>query len=85
MLTFLLRKGEAQAMIGENGAGKSTLMKVLSGAIIPDQGDIFFEDSKLEIRNPRDALKLGIRTVYQEMILIPQLDVARNIFCRWWW
>jgi ABC-type sugar transport system ATPase subunit len=67
-------------MIGENGAGKSTLIKVLSGAIKPDEGEVFLEGRQLKLGDPKESMKAGIRTVYQEMSLIPQLDVARNIF-----
>jgi ABC-type sugar transport system ATPase subunit len=79
-VSFSLRKGEVQAMIGENGAGKSTLIKVLSGAIKPDEGEVFLEGRQLKLGDPKESMKAGIRTVYQEMSLIPQLDVARNIF-----
>lgn len=79
-VSFSLRKGEVQAMIGENGAGKSTLIKVLSGAVKPDEGEVFLEGRQLKLGDPKESMKAGIRTVYQEMSLIPQLDVARNIF-----
>jgi len=75
-VSFSLRRGEVQAMIGENGAGKSTLIKVLSGAVKPDKGEVFLEGRQLKLGDPKESLKAGIRTVYQEMSLIPQLDVA---------
>ncbi len=72
-------KGEVLALVGENGAGKSTLMKVLAGVYKPDHGEIFFEDKKAAIAQPRDALNMGIRTVYQELSVFSASDVAHNI------
>ncbi|HBF36106.1 MAG TPA: D-xylose ABC transporter ATP-binding protein [Firmicutes bacterium] len=74
------RRGEVLALIGENGAGKSTLMKVLSGVITPDQGDIFFKGSKVQIKSPQHAQELGISIIHQEFNLIPYLSAAENIF-----
>ena len=72
--------GEVHALCGENGAGKSTLMKILAGAIAADEGEILL-DGKIEIFNgPRDAEDLGIRIIYQELNLVPDLTVAANIF-----
>src|SRR6185503_19429595 len=65
---------------GENGAGKSTLMKILSGAYRKDAGEIAVLGRRVEIGSPRDALALGIRVIYQELNLVPQLSVAENIF-----
>ena len=75
-----LHAGEVHMLLGENGAGKSTLMKILSGAYRKDDGDIRIGDRVVEIASPRDALDLGIRVIYQELNLIPQLSVAENIF-----
>jgi len=75
-----LNAGEVHMLLGENGAGKSTLMKILSGAYRKDAGDIRINDAPVDIRNPQDALALGIRVIYQELNLVPHLSVAENIF-----
>jgi len=75
-----LEAGAVHMLLGENGAGKSTLMKILSGAYTKDAGDIRINGRAVEIRSPRDALALGIRVIYQELNLVPQLSVAENIF-----
>lgn len=79
--TFELETGRIHALIGANGAGKSTLMKVLSGAYDHYTGRIYMNDEEVQIRSPRDAKKLGIEIVYQEVdsALIPYFDVAENI------
>jgi ABC-type sugar transport system ATPase subunit len=68
------------ALVGENGAGKSTLMKVLAGEHTPDGGEIYFQGRKVEIHDTKDALDLGISTVYQELNLVPEMTIAENIF-----
>src|SRR4029450_4819143 len=75
-----LASGEVHMLLGENGAGKSTLMKILSGASRKDSGEIRMRDQAVEITSPRHALELGIRVIYQELNLVPQLSVAENIF-----
>ena len=76
-----LQSGEVHALLGENGAGKSTLMKVLFGIVPPDAGEIEIETlGVVQIESPRHALSLGIGLVSQELSLVPQLDVAQNIF-----
>ena len=77
---FNLRHGEIHGLVGENGAGKSTLLKILSGALRADSGDILLEGNPVSINNPRQSRELGIVVIYQELSLIPYLDVARNIF-----
>jgi ribose transport system ATP-binding protein len=77
---FSLRPGEVHMLLGENGAGKSTLIKILSGAYTKDEGDIFIRGSKAAIHSPMDPLGLGLRFIYQELSLVPQLDIARNMF-----
>ena len=67
------------AVCGENGAGKSTLIKILSGAVQPDTGVIALDGEPVAIRDPRHAIELGIRTVYQELSLLPHISVAENI------
>ena len=71
--------GEVHAISGENGAGKSTLVKILSGALPKDSGDIFLEGERIEIGTPFRARRLGIYAVYQEFSLVPHLSVAENI------
>lgn len=75
-----LLRGEIHAVMGENGAGKSTLMKILSGVHLADSGQIMMDGAPIAPTNPRDALMLGIATVYQELSMVPTLTVAENIF-----
>jgi ribose transport system ATP-binding protein len=72
--------GEVHAICGENGAGKSTLMKILAGAITEFEGEIHFNDRPVRFAGPRAAEDAGIRIIYQELNLVPQLTVADNIF-----
>lgn len=74
------RAGEVHALCGENGAGKSTLIKVISGAITPEEGTIIFEGKEFKAFNPELSNSLGIHTVYQELNLVPGLSVAENMF-----
>ena len=71
--------GEVRAIAGANGAGKTTLIKVLSGAIDFEAGDIRLDGQHVGLKSPRDAHELGIRTVYQELSLVPHLSVAENL------
>ena len=73
-------RGEVLALVGENAAGKSTLIKVLTGVYQADQGEIFIEGDKVEINNRKDSQKFGIEAVYQDLALVPQLDVPGNLF-----
>ncbi|MBN1266428.1 MAG: sugar ABC transporter ATP-binding protein [Anaerolineales bacterium] len=75
-----LLPGEVLGLIGDNAAGKSTLMKILFGAVIPDQGDIEIEGEPVNFNNPADAQASGIAMVYQDLALFPNLDVAANVF-----
>jgi ribose transport system ATP-binding protein len=77
---FNLRRGEVHVLVGENGAGKSTLIKILSGAYKMDSGTISMDGMPVEISKPADAAQLGIFTIYQEIMLVPALTVAENIF-----
>jgi ABC-type sugar transport system ATPase subunit len=77
---FELYKNEILALVGDNGAGKSTLIKIVAGVLQPDSGDIFFEGKRMEIHDVHDARILGIETVYQDLILAENIDIAGNIF-----
>ncbi|CAG1001111.1 Ribose import ATP-binding protein RbsA [Anaerolineales bacterium] len=76
---FSARLGEVHAISGENGAGKSTLVKILSGALSCDKGEIFLDGKPVELASPLRARHLGIYAVYQEFSLIPHLTIAENI------
>lgn len=75
-----VRKGEVHALMGENGAGKSTLMRILSGIVQRDQGNIELEGRSAEIKSPREALNLGISMIHQELNPVRAMTVAENIF-----
>jgi fructose transport system ATP-binding protein len=77
---FELRPAEVLAVVGDNGAGKSTLIKCLSGAIVPDEGEVLVEGERVHLRNPLDARALGIETVYQNLAVSPALDIATNLY-----
>ena len=77
---FELYPGEILAVIGDNGAGKSSLIKALSGAVIPDQGEVFLDGQKVHFRTPIDAREAGIETVYQTLAMSPALSIADNMF-----
>jgi len=77
---LVLYKNEVLGLVGDNAAGKSTLMKVLSGAYIPDEGEIFIEGNRVELASPMHARQLGIEMVYQDLALADNLDVAANVF-----
>src|SRR4029434_3790018 len=72
--------GEVLAVIGDNGAGKSTLIKGLTGALIPDAGQVFLDGKEVNFRSPQDARQAGIETVYQTLAVAPALDIAANMF-----
>ncbi|MGV3586114.1 MAG: sugar ABC transporter ATP-binding protein, partial [Adhaeribacter sp.] len=75
-----IREGEVHALMGENGAGKSTLMKILAGMLTPDAGEIIFEGIPLHSHRDLKILSAGIAMIHQEMLLVPELTVAQNIF-----
>ena len=77
---FELRAGEILAVIGDNGAGKSSLIKALSGATIPDAGEIRLDGRPIHFRSPMDARKVGIETVYQDLAVAPAMTIAENLF-----
>jgi D-xylose transport system ATP-binding protein len=75
-----VQPGEVMGIVGHNGAGKSTLIKILSGAHRADEGDIFVQGQRVQIRSPRDAQALGIGTIYQTLALADNLHAPANIF-----
>jgi rhamnose transport system ATP-binding protein len=75
-----LHPGEVHALLGENGAGKSTLVKVITGVHQPDAGEIYLDDQRIILADPREATKHGISAIYQELSIFPDLDIAENIF-----
>lgn len=77
---FEIRRGEVLGLLGDNGAGKSTLIKILSGIVTPTAGQLFADGQPARIRNRRDSYKLGIETIYQDIALVDQMDIMRNIF-----
>jgi erythritol transport system ATP-binding protein len=79
-VTFRVRRGAVNVLIGENGAGKSTLMRLLAGAELPTAGHIVMDGQMLHLRSPRDAAAAGIEIVHQELSVLDNLNVAENIF-----
>jgi rhamnose transport system ATP-binding protein len=79
-VSFEVAAGEVHALLGENGAGKSTLIKIISGVYQPDAGSIEVDGRVLRFARPDDARRAGIATIYQELLLFPDLTVAENIF-----
>jgi fructose transport system ATP-binding protein len=75
-----LRAGEVLAVIGDNGAGKSTMVKVLCGAVVPDEGQVLLDGVRVHFSSPMDPRKRGIETVYQDLAVAPALDIATNLF-----
>ena len=77
---FEVRAGEVMALVGDNGAGKSTLIKSVAGIHPFDGGEVFFEGQRVTIHGPKDAAKLGIEVVYQDLALCNNLDVVQNMY-----
>jgi len=77
---FEVRRGEVMSLVGDNGAGKSTLIKTIAGIHQADEGDIVFEGNRVHIGSPKDAAKLGIEVVYQDLALCDNLDVVQNMY-----
>ncbi|GAA2260524.1 ATP-binding cassette domain-containing protein [Actinomadura sp. NPDC048955] len=77
---FTVARGEVTALIGDNGAGKSTLVKILSGALGPDAGEILLDGERVSFGSPESAHDMGIETVYQDLALAPELGSAENVF-----
>ena len=75
-----VRAGEVHCLLGQNGAGKSTLIKVLSASYQPDEGTIVWDGKETALPTPDAAMRLGISTIYQELDLVPELNVTENVF-----
>jgi ABC-type uncharacterized transport system ATPase subunit len=85
-ISLAFRRGEVHALLGENGAGKSTLIGIMSGMLAPDEGRIEVDGRATRLSSPADALRLGIGTVFQHMMLVPGLTVLENLMlgAPWW-
>jgi simple sugar transport system ATP-binding protein len=79
-IDFHISPGEVVGLLGDNGAGKSTLIKILSGIVQPTSGQIFCSGTETKIRSRQESYKLGMETIYQDIALIDQMDIMRNIF-----
>lgn len=79
-ISMSVRAGEVMCLLGDNGAGKSTLIKILSGVHRPSDGHYMFEGKEVHFSSPRDALSVGIATVFQDLAMIPLMGIARNFF-----
>jgi D-xylose transport system ATP-binding protein len=77
---FEVNKGEVMALVGDNGAGKSTLIKCIAGTYAMDEGELLYDGEPVTIGTPRDAAKLGIEVVYQDLALCDNLDVVQNMY-----
>ncbi|MGI8828989.1 MAG: ATP-binding cassette domain-containing protein [Candidatus Limnocylindria bacterium] len=75
-----VKRGEVLCLLGDNGAGKSTLIKTLSGVFPPDKGEMLVDGHEIHFGSPRDALRAGIATVYQDLAMIPLMSISRNFF-----
>src|ERR687884_433109 len=77
---FEVRPGEVMALVGDNGAGKSTLIKCIAGIHPMDSGELYFAGEPVTVHNPKDAARLGIEVVYQDLALCDNLDVVQNMY-----
>ena len=78
-ISFDVRKGEIHCLLGENGAGKITLAEILYGFYKPDAGEIYFNDERVNLTSPNDAIQLGIGMVHQHFVLAQPLTVVENV------
>jgi len=79
-IDFQINPGEVVGLLGDNGAGKSTLIKILSGVVEPSSGKFLHMGKEVKIRSRRDSYELGMETIYQDIALVDQMDIMRNIF-----
>ncbi len=79
-ISMTLHGGEVMCLLGDNGAGKSTLIKILAGVFPPDEGEYLLDGQAVRFKSPREALRNGIATVYQDLAMIPLMSVSRNFF-----
>jgi simple sugar transport system ATP-binding protein len=79
-VTFQVAAGEVHALLGDNGAGKSTLIQILNGVIQPTSGELRWEGKPVSMRSSRDAMALGISVVFQDLAIVPDLSITRNLF-----
>jgi simple sugar transport system ATP-binding protein len=79
-ITFDIKKGEVHCLLGDNGAGKSTLIKILSGVHQPTGGKLFIDGTPILLSSPRDAIDLGLATVFQDLAMSPLMSITRNFF-----
>ena len=79
-VSLKIEKGQALGLVGDNGAGKSTLINILSGLHRQDEGQILLEGQEVDIRNPKDSMRLGIETIYQYNSMVPLMTISRNVF-----
>ena len=79
-VSLRITRGEVVGLVGDNGAGKSTLIKILSGVHRPDSGQVLIEGRPVDMRTPKQAMRLGIETIYQYSSMVPTMSIARNLF-----
>jgi simple sugar transport system ATP-binding protein len=79
-INFSIPPGQVVGLVGDNGAGKSTLIKILSGVHQPDSGQVLIEGKPVLLSNPKQAMRLGIETIYQYNSMVPTMSIARNVF-----
>jgi len=79
-ISMTVYPGEVMCLLGDNGAGKSTLIKIFSGVYPPTEGTYLIEGQEIRLSSPRDALTMGIATVYQDLAMIPLMSISRNFF-----
>lgn len=79
-INFGARKASVHVLMGENGAGKSTMMKIINGIYHPDSGGVFIDGKQVSVKNPREAARLGIAMIYQELYFVPEFTIAEYLF-----
>ena len=79
-INLSIQVGEVVGLVGDNGAGKSTLIKILSGVHRPEAGEVLIEGHSVVLRSPKQAMRLGIETIYQTNSMVPTMTIARNLF-----